>query len=195
MTFGELFGRFSMKTRYLITTILVYIITLCISTVYTQHSLASGYRITTDHHGIDVIIGETVTAWTDTTDLTTCEVTFTWKWNDNETPKRTTDVTEYITWYTGVDGWPEEPGVPHGTEVRRFTNSYSPDELGDWAVKATFLNSYGQTLASDNDSFPVKATSFHSIPEVPIGTIAIVLIMFGSLGLFAIRRRKTPLPT
>ena len=52
-------------------------------------SLASGYRITTNHHGIDVIVGETVTAWADTTDLTTSEVTFMWKWNDNETPKRT----------------------------------------------------------------------------------------------------------
>lgn len=184
-----------MKTRYLVATILVCLTTFCISAVYGRESLASGYRIVTDHHGIDVIMVETVTAWADTTNLATYKVTFAWKWNGSETPKQTTDVTEYITWYTGVGGWPEEPGVPHGTEVRRFTDSYSPDEVGDWAVKATFLNGHGETLASEDDSFPVRATSFHSIPEVPIGTIVIILTMFGSLSLFVIRKRKTPLPT
>ena len=185
-----------MKKECLAAAILVCAVSLCISISYAQKSLASGYQITTDHHGIGVLIGETVTAWADTTNLTTAEVNFTWIFEDSET-KREVTVTSYITWFTGEDGWPEQPGVTHGTEVRRFIDSYGPfelDEIGDWAVKAKFINSYGQTWASDNDSFPVRATSFHVIPEVPLGTIAIILTMFGAIGLFAIRKRKIPLP-
>jgi len=185
-----------MKKECLAAAILVCAVSLCISISYAQKSLASGYQITTDHHGIGVLIGETVTAWADTTNLTTTKVNFTWIFEDSET-KREVTVTSYITWFTGEDGWPEQPGVTHGTEVRRFIDSYGPfelDEIGDWAVKAKFINSYGQTWASDNDSFPVRATSFHVIPEVPLGTIAIILTMFGAIGLFAIRKRKIPLP-
>lgn len=80
--------------------------------------------------------------------------------------------------------------MPYGTEVRRFTDSYSPDEVGDWDARATFLNGYGQTLACDGDSFPVRATSFHTIPGVPSGTLIVGLAMFGSLGLFTIRKRS-----
>lgn len=170
------------------------LVSLSLSAVHAQKSLTSGYRITTDHHGDNVIIGETVTAWADTTDLTTVKVIFDWKWEGSETPMRTVEVTSYITWYTGKDGWPNEPGVPYGTEVRRFTDSYTPAELDEWAVKGTFINEYGQTANSDNDSFPVRATSFKTIPEAPLGTIAIAITMFASMGFFIIRRKKTLLP-
>jgi len=160
------------------------------SIAYAQSSLKSGYRITTDHHGEDVAIGETVTAWADTTDNTTEKVIFIWIWNDTEV-KRNVTINTYIIWYTGEGGWPEEPGLPNGTEVRRFTDIYQPDELGEWAVKAKFLNSYGQTLASDQDSFPVRATSFNVIPYTPLGTISIILLMICAFSIF-ITRKKHP---
>jgi len=178
-----------MKIKYVVPFVLLSLLVLGSSVAHAQKSLSSGYRITTDHHGTDVIIGESVTAWADTTDLTTGEVVFEWKWGGSETPKRIEPVTGYITWYTGVGGWPEEPGVPHGTEVRRFTDSYTPDELGEWAVKAQFINNFGQTSSSDNDSFPVRATSFNVIPEATFGTIAILTAMFGALGFFAIKKK------
>lgn len=44
-------------------------------------------------------------------------------------------------------------------------------------------------MASEQDSFPTRATSFFAIPEVTIGTIAVVVAMFGALGLFAIKKK------
>lgn len=179
-----------MKTKYFAITILIFAISLFVSRAYAQNSLASGYRITTDHHGTNVILGEKVTAWADTTDLTTDKVLFAWKWEDGEAIMRTFENETFDVWYTyGV------PGVEDGTPVRRFTDSYAPDIIGNWSVKATFINAFGQTPASENDSFPVRATSFHVIPEVPLGTIAIILTMFASMGFFTIRKRKTTIQT
>lgn len=155
--------------------------------MYAQKSLASGYRVTTDHHGTDVLIGEAVTAWADTTYATVATVNFTWILEG--TVMRTVNVTSKTEWNaSGV------PGVDDDTRVYRFTDSYVPDEIGDWAVKAIFYNSFGQTMASDNDSFPVRATSMNVIPEVPWGTIAIILTMFGALVFFAIRKEKIHFP-
>jgi hypothetical protein len=87
------------------------------------------------------------------------------------------------------------PGVEDGTTVYRFTDSYEPDEIGDWSVKAIFYNGFGQTVDSAEDSFPTRATSFLVIPEAVIGTIAIVLAMFGTLGLFTIKKKHISIKT
>jgi len=151
--------------------IFIFVTNLFFSAAYAQKSLGSGYRVTTDHHGQEVLVGENVAAWADTTDNTTTKVIFTWIYNDT-TVKRNVTVEVYTIWYTNG-----EPGVPDGTEVYRFTDTYQPDEVGEWAVKAKFINSEGQTSQSDKDSFPVRATSFNTIPYTPLGTIAIILLM------------------
>ena len=142
----------------------------------------------TDNHGTDVFKGETVTAWADTTDDTVTIVNFTWKLE--ETVMRTMNITEWTEWTT--DG---VPGVEDGTTVYQFTDSYEPNEIGDWSVKAIFYNGFGQTVGSAQDSFPMRATSFFVIPEAVIGTIAIVLAMFGALGLFTIKKKRISIRT
>ena len=164
------------------------LLNLTCNMAYAQKSLGSGYRVTTDHHGQIVLVGETVTAWADTTDDNVTEVIFTWLCND--TIVRNVTIPSYIIWYTGQDGWPEEPSLPHGTKVLRFTDVYQPDLIGDWAVKARFINGYGQTPESEQDSFPVRATSFNVIPYTPLGTVVMTLLMIAALTLFTARKNR-----
>jgi hypothetical protein len=74
--------------------------------------------------------------------------------------------------------------------VRYAVDSYSPDVLGDWGVQAFFQGSGGSTKAGIEDVIKIRATSFNVIPEVPVGTIAILLSMFGAFGVFAVKKRK-----
>lgn len=65
------------------------------------------------------------------------------------------------------------------------------DLMGDWGVQALFTNQYG-TLQGPNP-YPVvkiRAISWHVTPEVPFGTIATIITMFGALGIFYITRLR-----
>jgi hypothetical protein len=81
---------------------------------------------------------------------------------------------------------------------RAIWDAYDTQTLdmdGDWGVQALFLDSQGK-LQGPNP-YPIvkiKAISWHVVPEVPLGTVAIMLSMLGAFGIFAIAKRKKFIP-
>lgn len=81
-----------------------------------------------------------------------------------------------------------------GKTVYEADDTHTIDQIGAWGVQALFIDEEGR-LQGPNP-YPVvqiKAISWHSIPEVPLGTIAIVASMIGALAVFAVRK-KLPTP-
>ena len=68
--------------------------------------------------------------------------------------------------------------------------------MGNWGVQALFCDENGK-LQGPNP-YPIvniKAISYHVVPEVPLGTIAILTAMFGATAIFALKRKRvSPLP-
>ncbi len=59
-----------------------------------------------------------------------------------------------------------------------------------WGVQAFFRDSTGKTKSGVTDVVKIKGTSFFVIPEVSFGTIAMLLSMFGALGVYITAKRK-----
>ena len=149
-------------------------------------SINSGYAVTTDWHGMEVPLEEEVTAWAGTTNDSIVEVKFRWMKPDG------TDWWEYGT-YEGSQEWP----VGSGQIVYEWTSSVTPidplTDIGDWGVQAVFYNGEGHgvgPIPEQPGKVAVRARSFFSVPEVPIGTVAVVVAMFGALGFFALKRKN-----
>lgn len=138
--------------------------------------------MTTNTHGEEFLLGGTVTATAGTTDLDITEVRFLWK-----------DPDESVVWDVTVpvvdsgETWNGEP-------IYIATDTKSPDSIGDWAVQAFFLDEEGHLRGQGSGIVKIRATSFHAVPEVPIGTLATVLSLFAGLGIFALAKRKTIIP-
>ena len=144
-------------------------------------SINSGYAVTTDWHGEEVPIGTSVTARAGTTNLDIVEVKFRWLRPG------------------GMEAWPPIPVTAYtqelwnGQTVRVFINAQTPNELGDWGVQAVFYDSDGNGIGptpGQPDKIAIRATSFNAVPEVPFGTIAVLIAMFGALGIFAIKKKR-----
>jgi len=60
--------------------------------------------------------------------------------------------------------------------------------VGDYSVKAYFFDSTGKELAHVDDLTAMRATTVMVVPEVPIGTLTILLTMLASLAIFARKR-------
>jgi len=196
-----------MKLRYTATAILFASIIVLASSNVAQaqwDALSSGYAITTNWHGEEVPIGQSVTAWAGTTDSAVDEVEFRWLDPSGnmavDPPPHVSVFGPYVT-PAVPDGVPEEIvewSIKYqGVEVWYAFNTQGPDVLdilGDWGVQANFYdipNPGPKSLRGRNtDIIAIRATSFNVVPEVPFGTIVILLSMFGALGVFATRRRK-----
>jgi len=77
-----------------------------------------------------------------------------------------------------------------GLPVWDASDTQTIDMIGDWGVQALFLNEEGK-LQGPNP-YPIvkiKAISWHVIPEVPLGTIAAIISMFGALSVLAVRAK------
>jgi hypothetical protein len=146
-------------------------------------TLGTGYAITSDFHGVDVPIGTEVTVTAGTLDTRVTQVTFRWHRPDESVAREVT-----VPVFTNGDTGQWNNGT--SALVRYAVDSYSPDVLGDWGVQAFFQGSGGSTKAGIEDVIKIRATSFNVIPEVPVGTIAILLSMFGAFGVFAVKKRK-----
>lgn len=192
-----------MKYRLYIAVIMLFILFFAIgvNTVYAPwSSLKSDYAITTDYHGVeDIWPGTSITAWAGTTDQTVVKVEFEWK-NETDDVVFEENVTVFGPYTT-----PNVPtGVPQeitdwsqentGYVVLYASNIQVPEDIGDWGVQALFYGEDGHIRGQDSDIVAIRATSIHVTPEVPFGTIAIILAMFGALAFFTIRKRKTNLP-
>ena len=136
-----------------------------------------------------------MTATAGTTDSEVKKVEFRWLdpdgnlvWDVNVTvfgPYTTPDVPDNITLPPEIIEWAEEN---QGIDIWYAQNTQIPDVLGDWGVQAIFHDS-GKIQGKNSDIVAIRATSFNVVPEVPFGTIVILLSMFGALGVFAIKRK------
>jgi len=189
-----------MKLRFAVAAILFTILLILASANIAQAqwpALASGYAVTTNWHGKDVPIGQSVTAWAGTTDSAVKTVEF--KWLDPSgnvviippprvsvfgpytTPNHPSNVPQEI-----VDWSNKYPGVT----VWYANNTQTLNILGDWGVQAIFHDSGKIMKGKNSDIVRIRATSFNVVPEVPFGTIVILLSMFGALGIFAVKRKQ-----
>jgi hypothetical protein len=186
-----------MKLRFIIAVILLVNLLVFANRNIAQagwNAINSGYGVTTNWHGQDVPLGESVTAWAGTTDDAVEIVEF--KWLNHS---------EDIVWRenVSVDGPYLTPNVPGGapqeiidwaesveedTPVWYANNTKIPNSLGNWTVKATF---YNVTHERGKNHSKFRATSFNVVPEAPFGTIVILLTMLGALGVFALKRKHS----
>ncbi|XHH10064.1 MAG: hypothetical protein ACFCUE_05380 [Candidatus Bathyarchaeia archaeon] len=126
------------------------------------------YTLTNDAGPDGVQIGNPVTATATTTDAKVDKVRFTW-YDPAGTPF-TTD--------------PQSVSGPS----RMATSTFTPDALGDWTVKAEFLDKQGCCCCCHYKTVATRTTSFNVVPEVPlIGTAGIALAM--AVGLIFYKKR------
>jgi hypothetical protein len=170
------------------------------------NALGSGFAVTTEWHGIDVPIGMSVTAtagWAPSLisasnpwkDVEVKSVEFVWHYPDGsvafsetiqivgplETPDDLppdpipSELTEWVLEHPGVQYWYAQ-------------NTQIPTTLGDWGVQAIFHNTI-EINGKNSDTIRIRATSLNAVPEVPFGTVAILLSWIGVLGVFVVRKK------
>lgn len=173
--------------------LLASIILISVSVVNAPWStLGTGYAITSNYHGVNIIPGTPVTITAGTLDSNVVKITFKW----HEPPDGNGPVRWEVTvpiFTNGTTGqW--NNGTP--AEIRYAQDTQTPDVLGDWGVQAFFRDSTGKDRADLEDVIKIKATSFNAVPEVPFGTLAILTAMFGAIAIFAIKKKHvSPSPT
>jgi len=171
-----------MKIVYVtVAILLVGILFAVTSIVHAQwDAINSGYAVTTDYHGIEVPPGTLVTAIAGTTDPEVKNVTFLWKYPDNET----------VVYEVNVQVWTN--GSTYDGEIIYYANSsYTPDAIGDWGVQALFIGENGKQKANHDDVVMIRSTSFNTIPDLPVvGTAGAITTMLLGLGLFLRKKKK-----
>lgn len=189
-----------MKLRFAVATILFASLLVFANTNIAQaqwSAINSGYAVTTNWHGQEVPLGEEVTAWAGTTRSEVKKVEFLWRAPDEETvvfhdwiyidgPYTTPTVPDGVPQEI-IDWANENPGI----DVYYANNTQTPDVLGDWGVQALFHAGSGKIKGQDSTIVAIRASSTHTVPEVPFGTIAISLSMFVILGIFTIKRKRS----
>jgi len=210
-----------MKLQFAVVAVLLasLLVLASVNIVQAQWSaIDSGFAVTTNWHGKDVLIGESVTAtagWApalapqnpnNKKSSAVYTVEFVWH---NATGHTIWDVTvtisgplttpavppgplpqEIIDWANLHDGMHYQGGNLIPTITYYYANdTQKPNSLGDWGVQAKFHDSDHNLQGANSDIIAVKATSFNVVPEVPFGTIVILLSWFGVLGVFALRKK------
>ena len=162
----------------------VLMFTLCVGVVQAGaprwDSIQSDYAVTTNRFGEDILVHvDEVVAMAGTTDPLVTSVTFRFfPPGEEEEPAWTEPVSDpnYV-W----DSWKSIP-------FRRYDSSaYTFDMVGDWGIQV-FFNGTGGHLRHTTDIIRIRATTAMVVPEVPIGTLTILLTMLASLAIFARKR-------
>ena len=142
-------------------------------------SLASGYAVDSNFHGINVPPGSNVIVTAYTTDMDVYQVTFIWK-HPNGT----------IAFGPEVDSTAEAGDLYEGNPVNTFSSTHQVSVVGDWGVQALFQSPDGTTKESIDYVISTKATSFFVIPDIPVlGTVGSLVAMLLGLGIF-VKRKK-----
>jgi len=182
-----------MKPRFYITAILLASFILLGNVNIAQapwSSLNSGYAITTNYFQMEVPPGTPVTAKAgfivknpSPLDPNVTWIQFIWHF-PNDTIARNESVYPPFS----PDAFTNKSGT---YTVYYLTDTYTPTVYGDWGVQAVFRGPGGRIMGLDttDPAFSIKATSFNVVPEVPFGTIAVLVAMFGALGVFAIKKK------
>lgn len=169
----------------LVLTLLVLGLLASMNIVYAPWStLGTGYAITSDFHGIDVPPSTPVTVTAGSLDTHVTQITFRWHRPDESVAR---EVTVAIFTNGTFGNWNNGTSA----EIRYAIDSFAPDVLGDWGVQAFFQDSTGMDRADLENVIKIRATSFNAIPEVPLGTVVILLSMFGALSIFALKKKRT----
>jgi hypothetical protein len=145
-----------------------------------EGSLASGYYVTSDWHGIDTPLGTDIHVTAKTTDAGVTYVTFIWRNGAGDTIYGPDVVTT-----RGTDG------TYGGATVYVFEAPvHAPDSIGDWGVQAIFQGPDGSARANLENVIAIRATSFNVIPEIPLlGTLGASIVMMAGLWWFKLRRK------
>jgi len=162
--------------------VLVYLITTAQAPLA---SLSSGFCVTTDFHEqhIEPILpGTSVTAMAafiveSESPLTPDVEWIQFKWRSENGLERD----EHVIPPFNEGTWTDKQGVTH--MIYYLNDTYTVLTEGEWGIQAIFRGEDGTIMGQDeaDPAFSIKATSLEVIPEVPIGTIAIVLTMFATL--------------
>jgi hypothetical protein len=168
-----------MKLRYLLLALLAFVI-LAGSAYAAYPSLASGYAVESNYHGVNVPPGADVIVTAYTTDASVYQVNFLWKYPNGTVAfgpevdnTKTTEAQQY-----------------NGKTVYTFSSEHTPNEIGDWGVQALFQSPNGRTKQDIDYVVAIRATSFNVAPEVPIiGTIGASAMMLLGLGFYMKKRR------
>src|SRR6266852_5837938 len=150
------------------------------STNCSNDPVSSGYAATSNFHGTTVPIGTPVTVYACTTDTTITQVLFIWHRPDSSVAFQDFS----ITFTTVTDG--------SGVSARQFTDTQTPNVLGDWGVQTVFCTGTDESLDNCNvgkgvstETVDIKATSFLVASVVPVlGAALIGATMFGALLLY-----------
>ena len=166
---------------------LVCILLISISVVNAPWStLGTGYAITSNYHGVDIPPGTPVTITAGTLDSNVVKITFRW----HEPPDGNGPVRWEVTVPIFTNGTTGQWNNGTTSEIRYAQATQTPDVLGDWGVQAFFRDSTGKDRVGLEDVIKIKATSFNAVPEVPFGTLAILVAMFGAIAIFAVRKKR-----
>ena len=149
-------------------------------TVGSLNALNSGYAITRwpPSNGT-VLVGENLTVRACTTETIATVVVFRWHLPNGSS----FDTIEKPLVDLG-DTWNSAP-------IYEANDTQTLSLLGDYGVQALFLNDT-RDLQGPNNPYEInniRAISGHAIPEVPLGTIATILVMLGALGAFALKSK------
>jgi hypothetical protein len=154
-----------LKSR-MVTLLIVMFASISLASAQPPHY---NYNVTSNYHGVDVAIGQTIVVTATTDNPGSASVVFIWK--------NAASIEQWRETITVVSGQAQSSGVPNS--------------IGDWGVQALFVDSSGRTIQSVADVVAIRATSFNVVPEVPLlGTAGIALALVGALGVHVKRKNN-----
>lgn len=148
-------------------------------------ALGSGYAVTTNHHGEDVMIPpdpplQARVGFLDGLGVDSVRV-------DLRDPSDTVVASVTVTSFTFND---LPPGEDDYWDAWTAPGALDPASwvVGHYSVKAYFFDDTGKELANVEDLTAMRATTVMTVPEVPIGTLTILIAMLAGLTIFARKR-------
>jgi len=146
-------------------------------------ALNSGYAMTTDYHGVDVLLGTLVTATAATTDSRILNITFVWKFPNETAAFEDVDV---AVWSNGTR-FPDE----NGSLVLYAQSSFQLTVEGEWGVQAFFKGPGGHLRGNGTHIIAIRATSPDVMSEISIvGTGGTIVAMSLILIIFRNKRKR-----
>jgi len=185
-------GYVEMKLQFLVVAMLFAILLVFANINIAQaqwSAITSGYAVTTNWHGEDVPLGQLVTATAGTTDPSVKSVEFRWLYPNGTEAWNVRNFTLLTSPYPPPNVPQEVINYQNSSTIWYTQNAQTPDEVGNWTVQTIFHDT-GRIRGQYSDIVRIRATSFFAIPEVPFGTVAILLSTFAVLGVYLIKRKR-----
>ncbi len=175
------------------TAILLGIILLATSMIALQANATPSptdkYSITTDKTTIQ--LGESITAtakaidtYVDWSEIKIVRVNFTWI-----DPAGNPVFKETVNTFTNGSQYQETSWPYHWRNIRWAKSTFEPTSMGDWTVKAEFIDEQGWCWCTHDVTVATRTTTFNVVPEVPLlGTAGVAVAMV--LGLTVFKKKQ-----